>query len=101
SVAADPSVPIAAILRRPQDWIGDPAHARNRKIPLPRDLYAPERKNSAGVEFGDRESLAALLAEVGAAAPPAAAGPLVNGAARGGAERPVLSPVGGKPIGGV
>ena len=27
-----------------------------RSIPLPRDLYAPERRNSAGVEFGDRAS---------------------------------------------
>ena len=25
-----------------------------RKIPLPRDLYRPERRNSAGVEFGER-----------------------------------------------
>ena len=31
-----------------------PQNARNRKIPLPRDLYAPERINSPGVEFGDR-----------------------------------------------
>ncbi len=37
------------------------AHARHPRIPLPRDLYAPERKNSAGVEFGDRASLEALL----------------------------------------
>jgi hypothetical protein len=40
-----------------------PAHARNPKIPLPRDLYAPDRRNSSGVEFGDRASLDALLAE--------------------------------------
>src|SRR5262252_9874441 len=57
SVAADPAVPIAAILKRPQAWIGDARHARNPKIPLPRDLYGPERRNSSGVEFGDRASL--------------------------------------------
>ncbi len=61
SVAADPSVPIA----RNFAPAADPhrrlrRHARNRKIPLPRDLYAPERRNSAGVEFGERASLERL-----------------------------------------
>ena len=69
SVAADPSVPIEQILRRPQSRIGRRAATRAiRKIPLPRDLYAPERRNSAGVEFGERASLDALLAEVRAGA---------------------------------
>ena len=67
SVAADPAVPIETILRRPQSWIADPMHARHPHIPLPRDLFAPERRNSAGVEFGDRAALDALLAEIGAA----------------------------------
>ena len=57
AVAADPSVPIATLLKRPQHWIGDAAHARHPHIPLPRDLYGPERQNSAGVEFGHRASL--------------------------------------------
>src|SRR5256885_10110481 len=52
SVAADPAVPVATILRRPQTWIGAAAQARHPKIPLPRDLYAPGRRNSAGIEFG-------------------------------------------------
>src|SRR6476661_5053494 len=38
SVAADPSVPIEEVLRRPQSVIGSPREARNKKIPLPRDL---------------------------------------------------------------
>ena len=38
SVAVDPSVPIEDILRRPQSVIGSPREARNKKIPLPRDL---------------------------------------------------------------
>src|SRR6267154_99454 len=54
AVAADPSVPVSEILRRPQDWIADASHARHPRIPLPRDLYAPARRNSEGVEFGDR-----------------------------------------------
>jgi RHH-type proline utilization regulon transcriptional repressor/proline dehydrogenase/delta 1-pyrroline-5-carboxylate dehydrogenase len=64
AAAADPSVPIEDILKRPQAWIGDAAHARHPHIPLPRDLYRPSRINSAGVEFGDRAALEALLEEV-------------------------------------
>ncbi len=65
SVAADPRVSVADILRRPRDRIAAATEARNKKIPLPRDLYRPERQNSAGVEFGDRAGLDALLREVG------------------------------------
>jgi RHH-type proline utilization regulon transcriptional repressor/proline dehydrogenase/delta 1-pyrroline-5-carboxylate dehydrogenase len=69
SVAADPSVPVFEILKRPQSWVADASHARHPRIPLPRDLYGPSRRNSAGVEFGDRASLEALLAGVKSAAP--------------------------------
>src|SRR5262245_12477504 len=101
AVAADSSVPVAAILRRPQSWIGDGQHARHPKIPLPRDLYGPDRRNSAGVEFGDRASLDALVAEVRHADSPAEAAPIVDGTARAGIERPVHSPIDGKAIGRV
>ena len=101
SVAADPAVPVETILKRPQSWIGDAQHARHPKIPLPRDLYAPARRNSAGVEFGDRASLEALLAEIRGAAAPAAAAPLVDGIALPGIERPVRSPIDGGVIGRV
>src|ERR1700748_3175162 len=92
SVAADPAVPIEAILRRPQNMIGTPDEARNKKIPLPADLYGPERQNSSGVEFGDRASLDALLAETRAGTPVAQAAPLVDGIALFGIERAVTSP---------
>jgi RHH-type proline utilization regulon transcriptional repressor/proline dehydrogenase/delta 1-pyrroline-5-carboxylate dehydrogenase len=72
SVAADPSVPVETLLKRPQSWIGTAAQARHPNIPLPRDLYGPERSNSAGVEFGHQASLDALLAEVRSADMPAA-----------------------------
>jgi RHH-type proline utilization regulon transcriptional repressor/proline dehydrogenase/delta 1-pyrroline-5-carboxylate dehydrogenase len=102
SVAADPSVPIADILRRPQGWIKSPQQARNRKIPLPRDLYAPERKNSVGIEFGERASLDALLREVrdGTTAH-AKAAPLIDGVALAGIERALHSPIDGGAIGAV
>jgi RHH-type proline utilization regulon transcriptional repressor/proline dehydrogenase/delta 1-pyrroline-5-carboxylate dehydrogenase len=100
SVAADPCVPIEEILRRPQSRIGDAHHARNKNIPLPRDLYRPERRNSSGIEFGERASLDALLAEIRAAAPAAAeAAPLVDGIALPGIERAVASPIDGHSIG--
>src|SRR6267154_1978380 len=69
SVAADPAVPVSQILQRPQAWIAAPGHARHPRIPLPRDLYGPSRRNSSGVEFGDRASLDGLLAEVRGAVP--------------------------------
>jgi RHH-type transcriptional regulator, proline utilization regulon repressor / proline dehydrogenase / delta 1-pyrroline-5-carboxylate dehydrogenase len=94
SVAADPSVPIEQILRRPPSRIAGARDARNPHIPLPRDLYAPERCNSAGVEFGECSSLDALVAEVRAGTAGAViAAPLINGVARAGIERPVLSPI--------
>jgi RHH-type proline utilization regulon transcriptional repressor/proline dehydrogenase/delta 1-pyrroline-5-carboxylate dehydrogenase len=69
AVAADPNVPVEEILRRPQSWIGDASHARHPQIPLPRDLYKPSRLNSAGVEFGDRAALNALVREASREAP--------------------------------
>jgi RHH-type transcriptional regulator, proline utilization regulon repressor / proline dehydrogenase / delta 1-pyrroline-5-carboxylate dehydrogenase len=101
AVAADPSVPVETILRRPQSWIGDIAHARHPKIPLPRDLYGAERRNSAGVEFGDRASLAEFVAEVRRADAPADAAPIIDGAVRAGSARPVLSPIDGREVGRV
>jgi RHH-type proline utilization regulon transcriptional repressor/proline dehydrogenase/delta 1-pyrroline-5-carboxylate dehydrogenase len=101
AVAADPSVPIETILRRPQSWIGDASHARHPKIPLPRDIYGLERRNSAGVEFGDRASFAAFVAEVRGADAPGDAAPFIDGAALAGVERPVLSPVDGSVVGRV
>jgi RHH-type proline utilization regulon transcriptional repressor/proline dehydrogenase/delta 1-pyrroline-5-carboxylate dehydrogenase len=99
SVAADPSVPIADVLARPQRWIREPGTARHPKISLPRDLYGPTRRNSAGVEFGDRASLDSLLTEVrNGAAHRAEAVPIIDGTARGGQRRPVASPIDGATI---
>ncbi|HWK94170.1 MAG TPA: bifunctional proline dehydrogenase/L-glutamate gamma-semialdehyde dehydrogenase PutA [Pseudolabrys sp.] len=101
SVAADPDVPVADILKRPQAWIADPAHARHSHIPLPCDLFAPERKNSSGVEFGHAASLAALRAEIAGAPASVNAAPLVDGVAAKGVTRDVTSPIDGAVIGHV
>ncbi len=99
SVAADPNVPIEIVLRRPQNRIAGPGNARHPHIPLPRDLFAPERRNSTGIEFGDSASLDALLAEVAAAPKYAKACPLIDGVAVAGRARSAVSPIDGKAIG--
>ena len=102
SVAADARVPVADILRRPQSRIASAEDARNKKIPRPGDLYEPERQNSAGVEFGERKSLDALLAEVGeGASASAGAAPLLDGVALAGIEREITSPIDGGIVGTV
>ncbi len=63
---ADPHAGIEDLLEDPFAAIGEPENARHRHLPLPKDLYQPLRANSKGVEFGDREALSALLAEIDA-----------------------------------
>ena len=99
SVAADPAVPIETVLRRPQSWIGSADKARHPHIPLPRDLFAPQRRNSQGIEFGEEAALAALLAEIKAAPSHAKAAPLIDGVSVAGRARSVVSPIDSKPIG--
>jgi RHH-type proline utilization regulon transcriptional repressor/proline dehydrogenase/delta 1-pyrroline-5-carboxylate dehydrogenase len=95
-------VPVETILKRPQEWIVDAEHARHPHIPLPRDLYRPSRLNSSGVEFGNRAAIATLVDEVAQGAPKdARAAPLIDGAARLGTTRPVLSPIDRRPVGQV
>jgi RHH-type proline utilization regulon transcriptional repressor/proline dehydrogenase/delta 1-pyrroline-5-carboxylate dehydrogenase len=72
ALAADESLPVATLLRRPVEIVGTPDHARHPNIPLPRDLYGPQRKNSRGIEFGERATLNRLVSEIAAMAMPAA-----------------------------
>ena len=99
SVAADTSVPIQSLLQRPADIIVSADRARHSKLPLPRDLYGPERANSRGVEFGHRASLDALLSEIGKGAHQSfKAEPLIDGKAASGTSRPVISPIDGSTV---
>ncbi|GGH31413.1 bifunctional proline dehydrogenase/L-glutamate gamma-semialdehyde dehydrogenase [Alsobacter metallidurans] len=96
SVAADPNVPVETLLTRPATIIGHPDAARHPRVPLPKDLYGPGRRNSAGVELGHEASLHALIAEIEAARSSGlVAATLIDGAPQPGAERPVLSPSNG------
>ncbi|OAF17667.1 bifunctional proline dehydrogenase/L-glutamate gamma-semialdehyde dehydrogenase PutA [Bradyrhizobium neotropicale] len=62
--AADYRVPVPALLQRPADAIARPQQASHAKIPLPCDLFAPERRNSRGIEFGERAALEPLLTDI-------------------------------------
>jgi RHH-type proline utilization regulon transcriptional repressor/proline dehydrogenase/delta 1-pyrroline-5-carboxylate dehydrogenase len=94
SVAADSSVPVEALLKRPADIIVSADQARHPKLPLPRDLYGPGRPNSKGVEFGHQAALDSLLAEIRPTARQNyKAETLINGKPAKGETRPVMSPI--------
>ncbi len=71
ALAADDAVPVSQLLRRPADIIGSAENAAHPNIPLPRDLYRPQRKNSRGIEFGERAALKQLVSAVAAESLPA------------------------------
>ncbi len=98
AAAADHAVPVATLLRRPADVIGNAENARHPNIPLPRDLYQPQRQNSHGIEFGERAALNALVSAVAADTPLVAAAPLINGEPKTGAARQLVSPIDQKSV---
>ncbi|GGD27957.1 bifunctional proline dehydrogenase/L-glutamate gamma-semialdehyde dehydrogenase PutA [Aureimonas glaciei] len=57
----DNDVPVESLLERPIDLLAD-GPARHAKIALPDGIFG-QRRNSVGVELGDRKALAAFLAE--------------------------------------
>jgi RHH-type transcriptional regulator, proline utilization regulon repressor / proline dehydrogenase / delta 1-pyrroline-5-carboxylate dehydrogenase len=102
SLAADDTVPVSTLLRRPADIIGTAENARNPNIPLPRDLFQPRRRNSRGIEFGDRAALEELLSAVSAQTGPVSAKTVVDGLPISGSARQLVSPIDQRtPIGSV
>jgi RHH-type proline utilization regulon transcriptional repressor/proline dehydrogenase/delta 1-pyrroline-5-carboxylate dehydrogenase len=93
AIAADDTVPVATLLRRPAEIIGTAENARHPNIRIPRDLFQPQRQNSRGIEFGERAALDELLAAVAAETAPVAAASLIDGETRLGAARQVVSPI--------
>jgi RHH-type transcriptional regulator, proline utilization regulon repressor / proline dehydrogenase / delta 1-pyrroline-5-carboxylate dehydrogenase len=81
ALAADDNVPVATLLRRPADIVGSETHARHPDIPLPADLYQPKRKNSRGLEFGDRVALQGLIAAIATETAPVSAASMIDGKA--------------------
>ena len=81
-IVADPIAPLAALPQKPHP-----------KIPLPRDLFQPERRNSQGLDLADPRALADLrqgLAE--ALRQPARAAPIVGGTELAGTKTSVFDP---------
>ena len=89
----DERQPIAAITADPVAELARLKTKPHPNIPLPRDLYRPERMNSAGIDLADRQALAALRDGLAAAlAKPATAGPIVGGKGIVGKSEPVFDP---------
>ena len=80
---------VEELLERPLHQLGvsEGKSARHSDIPLPLDIY-PDRRNSAGVEFGHHSELTALTAGMEKAETVVAAHPLIPGVTvhRGGVE---------------
>ena len=99
SAAADPDVPVEELLRRPDEILGSADYARHPDIPLPPNLYGRSRRNSAGVEFGDRAALDALLADVEAhRGMTVSAASLIGGKPVNGVRRPAVTPIDAKTV---
>ncbi len=63
----DPQVPLATLIEDPLDTVARHGGQRHPAIPLPGELYAPARRNSAGCDLSDenqRTPLAAALAHL-------------------------------------
>src|SRR5262249_19244263 len=81
-IVADPVARLAALPQKPHP-----------KIPLPRDLFRPERRNSQGIDLADPRTLADLQAGLAEALRHSArAAPIVGGTDLSGAEAPVFDP---------
>ncbi|MCP1849526.1 MULTISPECIES: bifunctional proline dehydrogenase/L-glutamate gamma-semialdehyde dehydrogenase PutA [unclassified Bradyrhizobium] len=66
ALAADNRVSIVDLLRRPAEIVGTDDKASHSAIPLPAELYWPQRENSHGTEFGERKALGALTSAIAA-----------------------------------
>jgi RHH-type proline utilization regulon transcriptional repressor/proline dehydrogenase/delta 1-pyrroline-5-carboxylate dehydrogenase len=97
--AADPVVSEESLLADPFDLLRDSGRARHAHLRLPGEMFAPSRKNSRGVEFGDSAALNFLkidvdeFAQVQTTARPTCGSPLPA--------RKILSPIDGAPVGEV
>ena len=76
----DEAQPIDAIIADPVAALARDDPKPHPAIPLPRDLYQPERANSAGIDLTDRDALRALSdGLVAALAEPGSAAPIIGG----------------------
>jgi RHH-type transcriptional regulator, proline utilization regulon repressor / proline dehydrogenase / delta 1-pyrroline-5-carboxylate dehydrogenase len=89
----DDHQPIAEIVADPVARLAQLPVKPHPRIPLPRDIYGPQRKNSRGIDLADPQALTALRADLASAlerewhAAPVVAGVEIQGPAR-----PVFDP---------
>ncbi|MFZ5792087.1 MAG: bifunctional proline dehydrogenase/L-glutamate gamma-semialdehyde dehydrogenase PutA [Pseudomonadota bacterium] len=89
----DEKAPIEALIADPATQVRRLAQKPHPRIPLPADLFGPERRNSQGIDLTDPAALVPLARAMGSAAQePQQAAPIVGGRMRNGAARAVLNP---------
>jgi RHH-type proline utilization regulon transcriptional repressor/proline dehydrogenase/delta 1-pyrroline-5-carboxylate dehydrogenase len=89
----DERAPIDEIVADPRARLARLPQKPHPKIPLPRDLFQPERRNSQGLDLADPRALADLRAGLAKALRrPARAGPIVGGLDAAGTGKPVFDP---------
>jgi RHH-type proline utilization regulon transcriptional repressor/proline dehydrogenase/delta 1-pyrroline-5-carboxylate dehydrogenase len=62
---ADEHMSDAELLADPVEKIAKVGGERHPSIPLPKDLFAPERRNSEGIDLQDRDTLAGVAGAIG------------------------------------
>jgi RHH-type proline utilization regulon transcriptional repressor/proline dehydrogenase/delta 1-pyrroline-5-carboxylate dehydrogenase len=89
----DENQPVAAIVADPVSRLASLSRKPHPRIRLPRDLFAPERENSRGIDLSDAQALAALRDDMAAALRRDwRAGPIVGGREAGAGGEPVFDP---------
>lgn len=90
---SDSNTPIESIIADPCEKAAGNASKRHPKIPLPKDLYAPDRRNSRGLNMADMKVLNKLAADMAESMDePRRAAPIVGGKPRAGKARRVPDP---------
>ncbi len=98
TLVSDPNVPVADLLQHPEDKIRYGRHTRHAEITLPDALF-PRRKNSRGLEFGNKADLDALVEGVASFnTREYEASSLIDGESCGSGDHGVISPVDGRDI---
>jgi RHH-type proline utilization regulon transcriptional repressor/proline dehydrogenase/delta 1-pyrroline-5-carboxylate dehydrogenase len=90
---ADPAVPVEDVVADPLVRARAHDYAPAANLPLPRDLFAPQRENSSGVSLADQEAMATVDAALREAETPNwVASPMLARATASGTARVVFDP---------
>ena len=89
----DASLPAEEVVADPIAEVDVLERVAHPRIPLPVNLFAPERLNSTGFNFADGQAVGTLLRDCERASQqPWSAAPILASGFRGGASRPVINP---------